>query len=1003
MQKRIDWCKDHVLSGFTLFLLAFIPLYPKIPLFDIAQTWVYIRIEDLLIALAVGSLILDRIIRKKKVSTPLTTPIGWYLGIGLLSLVNALLFIFPKFPAQLFPHLAFLHMLRRVEYFSVFFLAYTAFREHPFLRRAIQLLSATLVIIILYGLGQKFLGFPAFLTMNEEFAKGVPLRLPSTARIPSTFGGHYDLAAYLVFVLPIFGGLMFTGRTILSKIFYFILSVGGLILLLLTASRISFGVYLLGMSAMLVWMKKPWYVIPMVAISFLLLNVTSGASERFYKTFQVSNVVVDLSTGKPIGTLDSIEGSEVTLAKIATPDQESLPRGSGFINVPSATDTTVSSSSGQPGIETVTYYKKADLATGTGDIATISGSFLIQKALVYDISITTRFQGQWPRAIEAWKRNIFLGSGYSALSTAADGDYHRMLGETGILGAIAFLGIFGISFAYFFSIKERLPALERSFVIGVFGGVTALFVNALLIDVFEASKVALSLWMILGITLAIMVSHGLRERRYLHFLKKIFTHRLAIAIYLIGVVWFFWWKVFDVYFVADDFTWLRWAAESSVKDIGSYFTSANGFFYRPIPKLWYLLVFSIFWLKPFAYHAMSLMLVSAMTLLLYVISIRLGVRRFIAWMCAALFAVLSIHHENMFWISGQSSLLSAFFLTLALYLIIEVKGKFQKRTYILIGGAVGSILASQFSYEQAVLIPLSVALFAVWVLGKSKRYWYMLLLIPLYLLIRMASHAVPAGGDYGYKMTTFFVNSVGNSVLYITSIFGGPAVIEWGETMRANVKQFLLPLSVIGGIFSVGTLFYLWTHRKHIFHPIVILLIAGMISILPNIPMGGAAERYVFPLTIFSLLAVSLILQKLMKRIGIVGKILVILIFASVFYWNVREIDRMAFQWKTAGNVVERTMLAIKNETFPPRDTKNFFFINTPIRFGRAWIFPVGLTDAIWHMYRQSPFVVYTAANLEEAYRYTLKKGDREVFIFDGYDIKRGIREDKVVQPEKTP
>ena len=39
--------------------------------------------------------------------------------------------------------------------------------------------------------------------MNEEFAKGIPIKLSQLSRVPSTFAGHYDLAAYLVLMIPI--------------------------------------------------------------------------------------------------------------------------------------------------------------------------------------------------------------------------------------------------------------------------------------------------------------------------------------------------------------------------------------------------------------------------------------------------------------------------------------------------------------------------------------------------------------------------------------------------------------------------------------------------------------------------------------------------------------------------------------------------------------------------------------------------------------------------------
>ena len=197
MQKLLNWCKSYGLYAITLFLLAFIPLYPKIPLLDIKQTWVSIRFEDILALGASFALLVSLIRRKKLPKSPLTKPILIYWIVGFVSLVNALLFIFPGLAGVLFPHLAVLHFIRRIEYMMLFFIAYEAFSHTPKIKPLLWTLLGSYVLIILYGFGQKFLGFPAFLTMNEEFAKGIPLKLPPTARFPSTFGGHYDLFCLL--------------------------------------------------------------------------------------------------------------------------------------------------------------------------------------------------------------------------------------------------------------------------------------------------------------------------------------------------------------------------------------------------------------------------------------------------------------------------------------------------------------------------------------------------------------------------------------------------------------------------------------------------------------------------------------------------------------------------------------------------------------------------------------------------------------------------------------
>ncbi|MCX6791858.1 MAG: hypothetical protein NT149_02370, partial [Candidatus Gottesmanbacteria bacterium] len=427
MKKLLRWLTSNIGGLSIVFFLAFIPLYPKVPLINVIRTFVYIRLEDFLVALAIGVYVLFRFRERKIPQTPLTWPILVFWGVGITSAIYSMLFIGPKLVGY-FPHLVILHYLRRIEYMMLFFMAFDVVaRKKSFVTAVVWTLAGTTLVIIIYGLGQKLFGWPAFLTMNEEFAKGIPLRLPATARIPSTFAGHYDLAAFVVLTVPILAAFVFAAKYIWQKIVFSILSVGSLVMLFLTQSRTSFLVYLVGISAMLLWYKKKWYILPVILASFFLLNFFNGASDRFYKTFRYNDVIIDLSTGKPVGTLASLEGTTAVIEKSQSPAIENLPTGSQYIGLPQA------STSGQ--VKTISY-TSVSLAGGGGEIATVSGSFLIQKALVYDISITTRLQGEWPLALAAFKRNIVLGSCYSTLSVASDGDYVRMLGETGILGTV---------------------------------------------------------------------------------------------------------------------------------------------------------------------------------------------------------------------------------------------------------------------------------------------------------------------------------------------------------------------------------------------------------------------------------------------------------------------------------------------------------------------------------------------------------------------------------------
>lgn len=120
-----------------------------------------------------------------------------------------------------------------------------------------------------------------------------------------------------------------------------------------------------------------------------------------------------------------------------------------------------------------------------------------ERAIKYSSGI--RFYIEWPRALRAFAKNPFLGTGYSSVTLATDNDYLRSLAETGILGFISlgliFLEILRRAFFYLSGKKE---IASKPLVIGIIGATIGLLINALFIDVFEASKIAFIFWILMG-------------------------------------------------------------------------------------------------------------------------------------------------------------------------------------------------------------------------------------------------------------------------------------------------------------------------------------------------------------------------------------------------------------------------------------------------------------------------------------------------------------------------
>ena len=626
--KIFRFISNNILFVITLFLLAFIPLYPKLPLVDVQNTWAYVRLEDFIVLITIFVWVVLLLRNKITLKTPLTLPIMLFWIIGGISTLHGVLILFPTL-SNVFSNVALLSNLRRIEYMFLFFVAFSGMKDKKFLQYIPIVLSIVLFLVALYGFGQKFLGFPAFLTGNEEFAKGIPLRISALGRVPSTFAGHYDLAAYLVLVIPILVSMVFGLRNIFLKVFFLISVSLGLALMFMTVSRISFFVLLLSLSMLLIIQKKKLAIISLFCLIFIFLIVSPSLLSRFGSTVSEVDVLVNTKTGKTIGHVkevpaDYFKDKAVLMQPISeeekkntsssaifpfkdippraqliveasSPNGESLPQGTSYINL-----------SLSPVVKTthLYFFERANNedSAKSGEIRPFFGDFVIKNAKAYDISFTTRFQGEWPNTLLAFQRNIFLGSGYGSVSLAVDNDYLRILGESGLIGFFSFILIFLVSFIY---IRKILPEVDskptKSFILGFIAGSFGLALNAIFIDVFEASKVAFSYWLLMGIALGGLGLYKDIDIDFKGEIKKILISPYAVIAYFTIAVFVLFSGIISNYFAGDDFTWLRWASDCNncrpIEVITQYFTQSNGFFYRPGTKLYFYIMQNLFWLN----------------------------------------------------------------------------------------------------------------------------------------------------------------------------------------------------------------------------------------------------------------------------------------------------------------------------------------------------------------------------------------------------------------------
>jgi len=548
------------LFALAAFLLIFIPLYPKIPLFSpIEQYIVRVRIEDVLILCAAIWWLFLVWKKQARWRSPLSYGIALYIGAGILSTLSAV-FITQTVPTAPL-HLAktLLHLFRYIEYFSLFFIMYAVITSLKRAKWLIGLLSLTVILAAIYGYGQKFYYWPVYSTMNREFSKGIRLYLTEHARVQSTFAGHYDLAAFLVITLPIILAMGLGEKKKVRKWLHYTAFFLGTWLLVISASRTPFAAYVVAIWIVVFWLGwlKPnwkskfkfWITRFLAVYGLLFLVVYYFGSELLDRlSFAISND----KTGLSIDIKKEVDNL-ATLAKLPNSNQlyQLLPKSKPpadaistaeiaalvgddlvaslsdqppavFQPKPSPTPAVISSggSSTKPKdvfveVPEETYEEEIVLADGTTQRRTIHKQRTYSDcALERELSLCIRLESLWPWALDGFYTNPILGVGYATLNKqyideftiaeSTDNNFLRTLGETGLVGFITFYGTIILAIRLMFKYRNTPNQFRQSFYVGLIAGTIGLLINAAYIDVFVASKVALTFWSLLGIAAALM-------------------------------------------------------------------------------------------------------------------------------------------------------------------------------------------------------------------------------------------------------------------------------------------------------------------------------------------------------------------------------------------------------------------------------------------------------------------------------------------------------------------
>lgn len=540
------WIDDHVLLVLSSFLMAFIPLIPKLPLLDAIPGYlVRVRTEDFVVLFTVIVWGVQVLRKKIEWKTPLTFAVLLYAVIGLLSTISGVL-VTQSIPAEML-HISksMLHYFRYLEYFSLLFVVYAGIKSVRDLKIVLGVITVTVLAISIYAVGQRFWYWPVYSTMNREFSKGIRLYLTEHARVQSTFGGHYDLAAYLVIISPILLAAFYLIKNRWAKVLLTITLLISHWTLIVTASRASYIAFLVAMSTTLLllafvfntkWSKGIFWTIRnailLTAISiYMMFQFGDSMYERLLQTLEAYPAAHEFyhSNNKKRKEVTQELTDKLAASQFGTTIQSwfgDFPEAEPPENSMSLADAEVMVSSDTrptPGTPSDVYVdvpvmESVSTTSADGTVTTT----MVEKprtysnaAQVYGLSFAIRLDTLWPRALKGFYANPLLGTGYATLTKesqgqfteaeSTDNNFLRTLGETGLLGFISFYGIVVLSMIMAIKVyweKDKDPLISI-FVIGFIAASIGLLINAFLIDVFAASKVAFTYWALAGIVMSI--------------------------------------------------------------------------------------------------------------------------------------------------------------------------------------------------------------------------------------------------------------------------------------------------------------------------------------------------------------------------------------------------------------------------------------------------------------------------------------------------------------------
>lgn len=247
-------------------------------------------------------------------------------------------------------------------------------------------------------------------------------------------------------------------------------------------------------------------------------------------------------------------------------------------------------------------------------------------------------------------------------------------------------------------------------------------------------------------------------------------------------------------------------------------------------------------------------------------------------------------------------------------------------------------------------------------------------------------------GDYSYNLIKLPFNIIGNFSGYLLTSSLGPLSLPFYEVLRNIFKEHLF-FSLIVTIIILGIFFFFYKFVKRIAKDDKRIIIFGVgfmfISLLPFLGLGNIASRYNYLVSFGFVILFAFFIKKLYKYLAYSGRdiaIAVMSLFIGLFFLlHIIQVQKIHGDWHDAGLKVNKFFISTQSayQNNWGIDYMVLNFVNIPIRNRDAWVFPVGLEDALWFSFRNPQITVQKWQSVNEALDSVKNPINEKVFLFD--------------------